>query len=147
MTVIGNVDINAGKLVEIETRRVLDPSEEDYNPGGNVFVDNTGTDAYPHCDWFNSTAATSYAQGNIWSVEVQDEEHISQNIYTSGGPVYFMPAGGGTTAITDVKSDTQVSTGRYNLLGQPVDANYRGIVIENGKKVVKELNRESRETF
>lgn len=60
-----------------------------------------------------------------------------QNVYTSGGKVYVMPAGGTNTAITDVKSDVKQISGRYNLLGQPVDANYRGIVIENGKKVVK----------
>lgn len=140
VTIIGtatSVDINAGKLVEEETRRVLDPSDANYNPGENVFVDNTGTDDYPHCDWFNNTPADSYAQGNIWSVEVQDEEHIMQNVYTSGGKVYVMPAGGTNTAITDVKSDVKQISGRYNLLGQPVDANYRGIVIENGKKVVK----------
>ena len=143
VTIIGSatsVDINAGKLVEEETRRVLDPSEEDYNPGENEFVDNIGTDDYPHCDWFNNTPALSYAQGNFWSVEVQDEEHISQNIYTMDGTtesVSFMPAGGTTTAITDVKSDVKQISGRYNLLGQPVDANYRGIVIENGKILVK----------
>lgn len=146
VTIIGtNVEINAGKLVEKDTRRVLDPSEEDYNPGENVFVGNTGTDAYPHCDWFNNTITPVYAQGNTWDVEVQDLEHISQNVYIMEGLEYatiedfvsVLPAGSNNTAITEVKSDTPVNTGRYNLLGQPVDANYRGIVIENGKKVVK----------
>ena len=87
VTIIGtNVDINAGK--------VEDPDAEDYNPGGNVFVNNFGTTDYPHCDWFNNTVTPSYAQGNIWSVEVQDEEHISQNIYmVEGSAVYYMPAG------------------------------------------------------
>ena len=146
VTIIGtNVEINAGKLVEKDTRRVLDPSEEDYNPGENVFVGNTGTDAYPHCDWFNNTITPVYAQGNTWDVEVQDLEHISQNVYIMEGLEYatiedfvsVLPAGSNNTAITEVKSDTPVNTGRYNLLGQPVDPNYRGIVIENGKKVVK----------
>ncbi|MBO4813711.1 MAG: right-handed parallel beta-helix repeat-containing protein [Muribaculaceae bacterium] len=98
VTIIGtNVDINAGK--------VEDPNAEDYNPGQNVFVDNTGTTDYPHCDWFNNTITPSYAQGNIWSVEVQDEEHISQNIYMiDGSAVYYMPAGEMATA-GDVNGD------------------------------------------
>ena len=132
VTVIGNVDINAGKL---------NRDAEDYNPGENVFIDNGNGDPYVQYDWYNNTAATSYAQGNIWSVEVQDEEHIAQVIVDKAdndqlGEVIYMPAGG-NTAITDVKSDVKQTSGRYNLLGQPVDANYRGIVIENGKKVVK----------
>ena len=132
VTVIGNVDINAGKL---------NRDAEDYNPGENVFIDNGNGDPYVQYDWYNNTAATSYAQGNIWSVEVQDEEHIAQVIVDKAdndqlGEVIYMPAGG-STAITEVKSDVKQTSGRYNLLGQPVDANYRGIVIENGKKVVK----------
>lgn len=139
VTIIGNnVDINAGKLVDAETGAAIDPNAEDYNPGENVFVGNTGTDDYPHCDWFNNTMTPSYAQGNTWGVEVQDEEHIYQNIYTLDGTqsVYVTPAAT-SVGITDVKSDTAKSTGRYNLLGQPVDENYRGIVIENGVKLVK----------
>lgn len=133
VTVIGNVDINAGK--------VEDPTAEDYNPGGNVFIDNGNGDPYVQYDWYNNTTATSYAQGNIWSVEVQDEEHIAQVIVdqaddASLGQVIYMPAGS-NTAITEVKSDVNQFSGRYNLLGQPVDESYRGIVIENGKKVVK----------
>jgi len=138
VTIIGtNVDINAGKIVDNETKEPIDPTADDYNPGQNVFVGNIGTDEYPHCDWFNNTTTPSYAQGNTWDVEVQDEDHIYQNIYTLGTrSVYVIPAGD-HTAITDVKSDTAKSTGRYNLLGQPVDDNYRGIVIENGKKLIK----------
>ncbi len=139
VTIIGNnVDINAGKLVDAETGAAIDPNAEDYNPGENVFVGNTGTDDYPHCDWFNNTMTPSYAQGNTWDVEVQDEEHIYQNIYTLDGTqsVYVTPAAT-SVGITDVKSDTAKSTGRYNLLGQPVSKSYHGIVIENGKKVVK----------
>ena len=139
VTIIGvNVDINAGKLVDGVTGEAIDPSAEDYNPGQNVFVDNIGTTDYPNCDWFNNTTTASYAQGNTWNVEVQDEDHIYQNIYTYDGTrsVYVMPAAT-TVGITDVKNDVVKSTGRYNILGQPVDENYRGIVIENGKKVVK----------
>lgn len=140
VTIIGtNVDINAGKIVDGVTGEAIDPSADDFNPGENVFVNNSGTSDYPHCDWFNNTITPSYAQGNTWDVEVQDEEHIAQNVYTISdmGVVYTIPAAE-SVAITDVKSDEAVKrTGRYNILGQPVGDNYHGIVIENGKKVVK----------
>ena len=133
VTVIGNVDINAGK--------VEDPTAEDYNPGGNVFIDNGNGDPFVQYDWYNNTANDSWAQGNTWSVEVQDAEHIAEVIVdkaddASLGEVHYMPAGA-NVAIDDVKSDEAKSTGRYNLLGQPVSKSYHGIVIENGKKVVK----------
>ena len=40
------------------------------------------------------------------------------------------------TSITDINVDNNSSTQRYNILGQPVDNNYRGIVIEKGKKIL-----------
>ena len=44
-----------------------------------------------------------------------------------------------STGITDVESTPRATTDViYNLAGQKVDANYKGIVIKNGKKV---LNR------
>ncbi len=133
VTVIGNVDINAGK--------VEDPTAEDYNPGGNVFINNGNGDPFVQYDWYNNTANDSWAQGNTWSVEVQDAEHIAEVIVdkaddASLGEVHYMPAGV-NVAIDEVKSDAVKSTGRYNLLGQPVSESYRGIVIENGKKVIK----------
>lgn len=40
------------------------------------------------------------------------------------------------TAVTDIRSDENRSSIRYNLLGQPVDENYKGFVIENGQKMI-----------
>ena len=42
----------------------------------------------------------------------------------------------GETAIQSAKAQAQKSAIRYNLAGQKVDANYKGIVIENGKKIM-----------
>ena len=87
VTVIGNTDVNAG---------CLEPGEDmEYNPGENVFVDNGNGDVL--YDWYNNTANTSYAQGNLWNVEVQDAEHIEQVIVhqadiSSLGEVIYMPA-------------------------------------------------------
>ncbi|MBR5086975.1 MAG: hypothetical protein IKX31_08225 [Muribaculaceae bacterium] len=89
VTVIGNVDINAGYVGE--------DKDMEYNPGGNVFVDNGNGDPFVKYDWYNYTAATSYAQGNTWNVEVQDAEHIAEVVYdkaddASLGEVIYLPA-------------------------------------------------------
>ncbi len=39
-------------------------------------------------------------------------------------------------AIQTIESDDEPDTPTYNIMGMPVDANYRGIVIKNGKKYV-----------
>ena len=41
------------------------------------------------------------------------------------------------TAIETINLDNKVKSGRYNLMGQPVDENYKGIVIENGVKKIQ----------
>ncbi len=41
------------------------------------------------------------------------------------------------TGIEDINVSNNVKSGRYNLLGQPVNENYKGIVIENGVKKIQ----------
>ena len=43
---------------------------------------------------------------------------------------------GKTTAITDMGANVPGSGQRYNLMGQPVGPDYRGIVIVDGKKLI-----------
>ena len=42
-----------------------------------------------------------------------------------------------TTGIETINVDNKVKSGRFNLLGQPVNENYKGIVIENGVKKIQ----------
>ena len=142
ITVIGNVDINAGCLEPVR-------ANDEYNPGENVFKDNGNTKysngfdpegEFQRFDLYNNSATTVYAQGNTWNVEVQDEEHIGEVVFDNAdnaslGMVIYMPAGS-QTAINGINVDNNGSTQRYNILGQPVDSNYRGIVIEKGKKIL-----------
>ena len=44
---------------------------------------------------------------------------------------------GTITGIETINIDNNVKSGRYNILGQPVDENYKGIVIENGVKKIQ----------
>jgi hypothetical protein len=51
--------------------------------------------------------------------------------------VRFIPAAGETTGITPHSSLLTPHSTLYNLSGQRVDASYKGIVIQNGRKVIK----------
>ncbi|MBR5640302.1 MAG: hypothetical protein IKW83_11340, partial [Muribaculaceae bacterium] len=44
---------------------------------------------------------------------------------------------GTITGIETINAANNVKSGRYNLLGQPVNENYKGIVIENGVKKIQ----------
>ncbi len=44
---------------------------------------------------------------------------------------------GGDSGVSSIKVDDDANAPSYNLAGQRVDDNYRGVVIKNGKKVVK----------
>ena len=130
ITSIGNVDMNAGK--------VEDPNADDYNPGGNTFINN-GNDGVLY-DLYNNTANDAWAQGNLWNVEVQDIESIETVIVhkvddESLGMVYFWPAAV-VDGVESVKVDNAGDNRYYNLLGQPVANPEGGIYIHNGKKVI-----------
>ncbi|NPD91129.1 NosD domain-containing protein [Xylanibacter muris] len=88
VTVIGGKNINLGKTE--------DKDAEDYNPGMNVFLNNSNSgSAY---DLYNNSTKTVYAQGNYWkSVDKQDRESIETVIFHKNddqrlGEVIFMPA-------------------------------------------------------
>jgi hypothetical protein len=61
---------------------------------------------------------------------MEDDPSKDEDIYTPwAGTTY--------TGIDNINVDNNNgSTQRYNILGQPVDSNYRGIVIEKGKKIL-----------
>ena len=42
----------------------------------------------------------------------------------------------GSSDVNEVIADSDKPAGRYNLQGQPVGNDYRGIVIENGRKIL-----------
>lgn len=44
---------------------------------------------------------------------------------------------GGDSGVANIKADADKDAPSYNLAGQRVDENYKGVVIKNGKKVVK----------
>lgn len=53
-----------------------------------------------------------------------------------GSEAAYNAAKNGSTGIQSAKTQAQKTAVRYNLAGQKVDGNYKGIVIENGKKMM-----------
>lgn len=61
-------------------------------------------------------------------------------VLTTGGGIYtycieVKRQGSGTTAIQNVTQNTDKATNIYNLAGQKVSADYKGVVIKDGKKI------------
>ena len=86
ITIIGGYNINCGKTD--------DPTAEDYNPGGNVFVNNGNNGEL--FDLYNNGTSTVYAQGNKWNVAEQTAEEIEKVITHKAdiaelGEVIYMP--------------------------------------------------------
>ena len=49
----------------------------------------------------------------------------------------FYFAAGGDSGIANVKNELDANASRYNLAGQKVDSVYKGVVIQNGKKMIQ----------
>ncbi len=136
ITVIGCGQVNIGK-----TEVASDAA--DYNPGNNTFKDN-GNQGVKY-DIYNNSANTVYAQGNIWSVEVQDAASIEEVIFhhfdnEALGEVIYMPAGDPAN-IEKHTTERQASSTIYKIDGTPMGNSLErlpaGLYIIDGKKVVK----------
>ena len=130
-------DVNLGCLEE----------GENYNPGGNVFIDN-GNNGELY-DLYNNSTLTVYAQNNTWNVSEQTEEQIESVIFHKHdnpklGEVIFMPAAN-TTGIDFVQRSTNNVQRIYDLQGRKINSQFsilnsqlkKGLYIVNGKKVVR----------
>ena len=146
VTIIGCKDVNLGCLEE----------GENYNPGGNVFIDN-GNNGELY-DLYNNSTLTVYAQNNTWNVSEQTEEQIESVIFHKNdnpqlGEVIFMPAAN-TTGIDFVQRSTNNVQRIYDLQGRKINSQFssqrhtleerilnsqlkKGLYIVNGKKVVR----------
>lgn len=132
ITIIGCKDVNLGQptLSAIQS------------PGGNVFKDN-GNNGMLY-DVYNNSTLTVYAQNNTWNVSEQTPEQIESVIFHKVddkklGEVIFWPAADDASVDFQL-SDKQANRRRtFNLNGQLLDNRSlsRGIIIEDGRKVVR----------
>ena len=66
----------------------------------------------------------------------QFQKYVKDEVVTpevKNGHIYSI---GGSAGVTELKADTMLNAVRYNLAGQKVNNNYKGVVIMNGKKML-----------
>lgn len=131
-----NIDLKSGNQLSIEPQTgTFGTTEYTYYPavGGGLVgpdlegkIEGTGTeDRLSWGDYCRVSEAYTYqyATGEI--------------IFLNKDENKFTFPGDDPTAIKDIETENEVSGATYNLSGQQVGGNYRGIVIKNGKKVVR----------
>jgi hypothetical protein len=87
-----------------------------------------------------------FYHGDILFTTVTDANNLTkEQVSTAISKGWSMKFDDGTTYLgtetstieeVEVEDDVDNNAPRYNLMGQPVDDRYRGIVIQNGKKVL-----------
>lgn len=133
ITVIGCGNVNIGRID-------VEESDEQFNPGRNVFKNNgNGGILY---DLYNNSTNTIYAQGNQWNVAEQTEKNIESVIFHQHdnpalGEVIFMPPmemSGVDMVNVDVFSSEIYSLNGMKVSPQESSSLQAGIYIINGKK-------------
>ena len=119
-------------------------------------IDFTGYDNYADVDaYLSEVAGISYEPTQYVFPQKVDgaAQTVTRTIDFSpavGEKITFTPQGkqvvlsisltgtkGGTTGIRTIRSSSITDDSSYNLAGQRVDGNYKGIVIRNGKKMIQ----------
>lgn len=100
---------------------------------------------------YTASAVTTSAEGSYWCLTEENESAgfapVASNVIIPARKAYlniggndakFVPFADTVTGINAVADahKNRVAQGVYNLAGQRVDSNYKGIVIVNGRKVV-----------
>ena len=90
----------------------------------------TVDDATKIGDTFNPTAKESHS----WTIETAGDVIVYN---TNGCHIYKIEVTSGAAGIQAVKTVKAGNGFIYNLAGQRVDANYKGVVIKNGQKMIQ----------
>lgn len=108
------VSLQGGKNVNLG-RVDVDFSDEAYNPGMNVFIDNGNSGV--HYDLYNNAANVVYAQNNFWQDAVVGDYRMDELIYDKNddeslGEVKYSPALGLPAEVSfDLNADGTVNVG------------------------------------
>jgi len=137
-SIIGGKNINFGRIDVPET-------DENYNPGQNVFYDNGNGEPYVAYDLYNNSAKTIYAQNNFWLTAASFKaEGIDKVINDKkdndslGEVIYQLPNAtlepSSIAAIQRALSNVQAV---YNLSGMQTNDLKQGlnIVVKDGKAI------------
>lgn len=115
---IPNVAAGSTITIEAESHKISDPRGLQLKQGDTQI----GEDFKP----------TTFAS-NTWTIENAGDVDVWN---TNGCHIYTITIKAGATGISTVKAQNVQSNVIYNLAGQKVGKDYKGIVIMNGKKVV-----------
>ena len=87
---------------------------------------------------YNSFHVEGYNNDGLAAMVGETLYNIKGIAYTYNSTPELVPVDGGiVTGISDIKYNETENGVIYNIAGQRVDASYKGIVIMNGKKIVK----------
>ncbi len=84
----------------------------------------------------NFTNEDKIQDGDNVKVRGKLQKYVKDGVVTPELSYGYLVELNGATAISNATANTLKATAIYNLAGQKVSADYRGIVIKNGKKVV-----------
>ena len=104
----------------------------------NLTLTRNGAQLTAHAD-ITTTGGTNYSE-NLEVANCDDgEQDIRAFLVIEGGCIDLLSAQitGGVDGIENVKMNNNSNGVRYNIAGQHVTADYKGLVIENGRKVLK----------
>ncbi len=104
----------------------------------------SGTDDYPYCGRiysFRIYEGDELVHDYTPMLRNEDEvvvffDKVTQTYMTPTSPFAFS-YGSIVSGIEGVESSADVPSAVYNLQGQKVDSDYKGIIIENGKKIIR----------
>jgi hypothetical protein len=116
---IPNVAAGSTITMEVESHKITDGRGVKLMQDGNQIG-----------DAFTPKAKESHS----WTIENSGDVVVAN---TNGCHIYKIEIAAGETAIKAVKTAKADNGYIYNLAGQRVDANYKGVVIKNGQKMIQ----------
>ena len=95
-------------------------------------------------DWTNATPGATYkatitysnCRYHLWDTDINGYDVHSVEIGTPSTTVTVVIPGG-ENSIYEVNADRNANSPTYNLMGISVGKEYKGIVIQNGKKILR----------
>lgn len=133
------VNVSTGGTSVLSGANLLHPSSEDMT-GDNLFYRLTMHNGTQIGFWWGAEggAAFNLAENKAYlAIPIQTALQFGYNPGGNGAKMVGLWIDGNTTGIDAIKDVNETNGVAYNLAGQRVNANAKGIVIINGKKVLK----------
>jgi len=140
---VQTIEANKPYLIFVETANTVPATIE----GVNISADGAQTESGSGVEFIGNYEAKKTMNGDKYFVYnnniVKGGNSNTLNAFrayftaTSGAKMNLVIDGETTTAINAVEFNTNDNAETYNLAGQRVAGNYKGIVVKSGKKVIR----------